>query len=393
MNTSTFAAAGLCVLALTLGCKESEPVGPTAEPGSPEPAVAPPAPKESVIKADGSSTVFPISEAMAEEFRKERPDTKVTVGISGTGGGFKKFCVGETDISNASRPIKPTEVELCAKNGVEYIELPVAYDGLAILVNPKNTWAKHVTVEELKKIWEPEAQGKIMRWSQVRTGWPDKEIHLFGAGVDSGTYDYFTEAIVHKEHSSRGDFTSSEDDNVLVQGVANDELALGFFGYAYYAENKDKLKVVPVDDGKPDNGKGPIAASDETVRDGTYQPLSRPIFLYVAKKSLDRPEVAAFVKFCLSSAAKLVPTVGYVALPDRAYELAQQRVDTRKLGSLFGGKGSQVGVSIEALLAAEQAPEAPAPQPAAAAQPAEAPKPVEAAAQPAEAPKPVEAPK
>lgn len=306
------------------------------------------------IRADGSSTVFPITEAVAEEFQKQAK-SQVTVGISGTGGGFKKFCAGETDISNASRPIKPSEVELCSGNGVEYIELPVAYDGLAIVVNPNNTWIDHITTAELKTIWEPEAQGQIMKWSQVRAGWPDKELHLLGAGVDSGTYDYFTEAIVQKEHSSRGDFTSSEDDNILVQGVANDELALGFFGYAYYIENKDKLKLVPVDDGKPENGAGPIAPSPETVRDGTYQPLSRPIFIYVAKNSLDRPEVAAFVKFYIQNAPELVAEVGYIPLPERAYPLAQQRVDARRTGSLFGGKGSQVGVSIEQLLEKEQA--------------------------------------
>ncbi len=305
------------------------------------------------VTADGSSTVFPIGEAMAEEFQKTNK-AQVIVGTSGTGGGFKKFCGGETDISNASRPIKPTEVELCAKNGIEYVELPIAYDGLAVVVNPKNDWAGAMTVDELKRMWEPEAQAKITKWNQIRPEWPDKEIHLFGAGVDSGTYDYFTEAIVRKEHSSRGDFTSSEDDNVLVQGVANDEGAIGFFGYAYYEGNKGKLRLVAVDDGKPENGEGPIAPSPETVRNNTYQPLSRPLFIYVSKKALDRPEVAAFVKFFLDHAVKLVPEVGYIPLPDRAYALAHERVAARKTGSLFGGKGSQVGVSIEDLLAKEQ---------------------------------------
>ncbi len=302
------------------------------------------------VAVDGSSTVFPITEAVAEEFGKPNPAVKVTVGISGTGGGFKKFCGGETDVSDASRPIKPTEVELCAKNGVEYVEVPIAYDGLAVVVNPKNTWAESMTVDELKRMWAPEAQGKVMKWSDVRPGWPDKELHLYGAGVDSGTYDYFTEAIVGKEHSSRGDFTSSEDDNVLVQGISTDELALGFFGYAYFAENKDKLKAVLVDDGKLENGAGPIGPSIETVRNNTYQPLSRPLFIYVAKKALDRPEVAAFVKFYLANAVALVGEVGYVPLPDRAYLLGGQRVDARKTGSLFAGGGSMVGVSIESLL-------------------------------------------
>lgn len=302
------------------------------------------------VRIDGSSTVYPISEAIAEEFQKIHPSVRVTVGISGTGGGFKKFGSGETDLSDASRPIKPTEVELCEKNKIEYIELPVAYDGLAVVVHPSNDWVTFITTEELKRIWEPDAQGKITRWNQVRSDWPDRELHLFGAGVDSGTYDYFTEAIVHKEHSSRGDFTSSEDDNVLVQGIAGDELALGFFGLAYYEENREKLKLVPVDDGKDDNGKGPILPSLETVMDGTYQPLSRPLFVYVNKASLDRPEVEAFVRFYLANAARLAREVGYIPLSQRAYELAQKRVDGRHTGSLFGGKGSQVGVKIEALL-------------------------------------------
>lgn len=306
------------------------------------------------VKADGSSTVFPISEAVAEEFRKVSPQVKVTVGTSGTGGGFKKFGAGETDISAASRPIKPTEVELCGKNGIEYIELPIAYDGLAILVNPKNTWANDITVEELKKLWEPAAQRKITRWNQIRPEWPNKEIHLFGAGVDSGTYDYFTEAIVGEEHASRGDFTSSEDDNVLVEGIARDEYALGFFGLAYYEENKDKLKLLALNDGKDDNGPGAIAPTPETVMNGTYQPLSRPLFIYVSKKALDRPEVSAFVEFYLANAPSLVREVGYIPLPERAYVLAKQRVASQITGSIFGGKGSQVGVRIEELLKKEQ---------------------------------------
>jgi len=231
----------------------------------------------------------------------------------------------------------------------------VAYDGLTVMVNPSNTWADSMSVEELKRLWEPDAQGAVMRWSQVRPGWPDEEIHLFGPGVDSGTYDYFTEAIVGTEHSSRGDFTSSEDDNVLVQGIATDRLALGFFGYAYYEENRDKLKLVAIDDGRDDTGKGPILPSVTTVADGTYQPLSRPIFIYVKKVALDRPEVAAFVQFYLANAPTLVKEVGYIALPEKAYRLAQKRVADRVTGSLFGGKGSQVGVKIEDLLAQEEA--------------------------------------
>lgn len=313
-----------------------------------------PAGLDGKVAVDGSSTVYPITEAVGEEFQKANPNVKVTVGISGTGGGFKKFCAGETDVSDASRPIKPTEVELCKQNGIEYIELPIAYDGLAVLVNPKNDWATCMTVAELKTLWEPEAQGKITKWSQIRTGWPDKEIHLYGAGVDSGTYDYFTEAIVGKEHSSRGDYQSSEDDNVIVQGIASDANALGFFGVAYYQENKDKLKLVGIDDGKHDNGKGCILPTAENVEKGLYQPLARPIFIYVSKKAAGRPEVQAFVKFYTEHGASLVSEVGYIPLPADAYKLAQARFEKRTVGSMFGGKGSQVGVTITDLLKKEE---------------------------------------
>ena len=301
-----------------------------------------------VVKLDGSSTVFPISQAVAEEFQKDRGG-KVTVGVSGTGGGFKKFCRGEIAIAGASRPIKDEEAAQCKEGGIDYVELPVAYDGLAVVVHAKNDWAKDITVEELKTIWAPEAQGKITKWSQVRKGWPDKDLHLFGPGVDSGTYDYFTQAVVGKEHSSRGDFTSSEDDNVLVQGVSTDEGGLAFFGYAYYTENQDKLKLVPVDDGKDDNGKGPIAPSPESVENGTYQPLARPIFIYVSSKEMDRPEVKAYVEYYLTKGPELVKEVGYIALPANAYQLASKRFADRKTGSAF--HGSKVGVTVEQLLA------------------------------------------
>jgi phosphate transport system substrate-binding protein len=305
----------------------------------------------SLIPTDGSSTVYPITEAVAEEFQKQHRGVRVTVGISGTGGGFKKFCMGETDLSNASRPIKPSEVELCGKNGITYIELPVAFDGLAVVVHPSNTWASSMTVQELKKLWEPPAQGMVTRWSQIRPGWPDKETHLFGPGVDSGTYDYFTEAVVGKQGASRGDYTSSEDDNVLVQGVATDPLALGYFGMAYYEANQDKLKVVPIDDENPGNGQGPILPTYDNVVKGTYQPLARPIFIYVSRKAADRPEVQSFVKFYLAEGPSLVKEVGYIGLPDEAYELALGRFEQRQTGTVFGGKGAQVGVKIEELLA------------------------------------------
>lgn len=313
---------------------------------------ATPAAAPAVITADGSSTVFPITEAVAEEFQKERQGARVTVGQSGTGGGFQKFCRGETDVSNASRPIKPVEIERCAKGGVAYLELPIAYDGLAVIVHPKNTWTQSMTVAELKKLWEPAAEGKITRWNQVRTGWPDREIHLFGPGVDSGTFDYFTEAISGKEKASRGDYTSSEDDNVLVQGIAGDEGALGYFGLAYYMENQGRLKLVAVDDQKDDNGKGPIAPSLETVKNGTYRPLSRPLFIYVSQKSVARPEVKAFVDYYLNKSAALVKEVGYVPLADREQQLVVQRFGAGTTGTMYAKPGA-AGVPLEQLLAGQ----------------------------------------
>ena len=305
------------------------------------------------VMADGSSTVYPITEAMAEEFQKANPNVRVTVGISGTGGGFKKFTRGETDISDASRPIKAAESETAKKNKIDYIELPVAFDGLAVMVNPSNDWAATMTVKELKILWEPDAQGKITRWSQIRSGWPDKEIHLFGPGVDSGTFDYFTEAICGKEKASRGDYTSSEDDNVLVQGIASDRYALGYFGLAYYENNKDKLKLVAVDDENSTNGKGPILPTFESVSNGTYQPLARPIFIYVSRESADRPEVKEFVRFYLNEATDLVREVGYIPLPSEVYRLALNRFEALKIGSIFGASGSKVGVTLASLLNSE----------------------------------------
>lgn len=311
-------------------------------------------PAAELITVDGSSTVFPIAEAVAEEYGKANPSTRTpTVGISGTGGGFQKFCRDEINISNASRPIRPAEIEACKTAGVEYIELPIAYDGLAIVVNPKNTWATSITVAELKTLWAPESQGKVMRWNQVRASWPNREIRLFGAGVDSGTYDYFTEATVGKEGASRGDFTSSEDDNVIVQGISSDELALGFLPLAYVEANSSKLTIVPVDDGKADNGKGPIIPSPQTVGDGTYQPLSRPLFIYVSRKAADRPEVQQFVEMFFSR-TDLTQEVGYIALTPQIYDLARKHFADRKLGTAFGAGGSQVGMTLEALLAREQ---------------------------------------
>jgi phosphate transport system substrate-binding protein len=303
-----------------------------------------------IVKIDGSSTVYPVTEAVAEEFQKAKKGAvKVTVGISGTGGGFKKFCRGETDISDASRPILKKEMDDCKAAGIQYYELPVAYDALTVIVNPKNDWVKSMTVADLKKMWEPGAQGKVTKWNQVRPEWPDAPLKLFGAGADSGTFDYFTEAIVGKAKSSRGDFTASEDDNVLVQGVAGDRNALGFFGFAYYVENKAKLKAVPIveKDGKP-----AVEPSVKSVEDGSYQPLSRPIFIYVNAKALERPEVKEFVEFYMKNAAALVKEVKYVPLPAQAYTTNLDHLGKKKLGTVFGGE-SEVGLRIEELLKRE----------------------------------------
>jgi phosphate transport system substrate-binding protein len=299
-----------------------------------------------IVKVDGSSTVFPVTEAVAEDFQKAKKGAiKVTVGISGTGGGFKKFCRGETDISNASRPILKSEIEECRKAGIEFIELPVAFDALTVVINPKNTFIKQLTVAELKKMWEPAAQGKVMTWNQVNPAWPNQPLKLFGAGADSGTFDYFTEAITGKSKSSRGDFTASEDDNVLVQGVSRDVNALGFFGFAYYAENRDKLKSVPIveKDGKP-----AVAPSEASVLDGSYQPLARPIFIYVNTKGLAKPEVREFANYYITHAAKLSKEVKYVPLPDRIYKAGMARLSKMEKGTVFAGH-ADVGVKIDEL--------------------------------------------
>lgn len=303
-----------------------------------------------LVKIDGSSTVYPLTEAVAEDFQKSKKgDIKVTVGISGTGGGFKKFCRGETDISDASRPILKKEMEACAAAGIKYIELPVAYDALTVVINPQNKFAGTMTVAELKTIWEPAAQGKIMKWNQVNPAWPDAPIKLFGPGADSGTFDYFTEAIVGKSKSSRGDFTASEDDNVLVQGVTRDKGALGFFGYSYYAENTKKLKAVAIAEKA---GKPGVLPSFETVKNGTYQPLSRPVFIYINAKSVEKPEVKEFVDYYLANAGKLAKAVKMVGLPDKAYKLATANFKAKKTGTGFGGV-PEVGVSVEELLQRE----------------------------------------
>jgi len=305
---------------------------------------------QAAIKIDGSSTVFPITEAIAEEFQiQKRGKVRVTVGVSGTGGGFKKFCRGEIDISTASRPISVEEMEACRKAGIKYMELPVAFDALTVVINPNNKWVKDgvLTIADLRKMWEPSAQGRITSWKQVRSEWPAERLMLFGPGADSGTFDYFTEAVMGKAKSSRGDFTASEDDNTLVQGVENNKSALGYFGFAYYSAHKDKMVAVKID-----GGKGPVAPSIENVINGTYSPLSRPLFVYVKESAAARPEVREFVQFMMTQGADLVTEVGYVPLPARAYQLAWKHFNDRKLGTVFGGH-AKVGITIDQLLAME----------------------------------------
>jgi phosphate transport system substrate-binding protein len=302
------------------------------------------------IKIDGSSTVFPITEAVAEDFQNERRGAvRVTVGIAGTGGGFKKFCSGETDISNASRPIKSSEMEACKAAGIQYIEIPVAYDALTVVVHPQNTWATQMTVEELKKMWEPEAQGTISKWNQVRSGWPNADLKLYGPGADSGTFDYFTEAVVGESKKSRPDYTPSEDDNVLVQGVSRDRNALGYFGYAYYEANKNRLKSVAIVN--PETQEA-VVPSRETVNNGKYTPLSRPLFIYVNAKAADRPEIKEFVEFYINNGASFAREVAYVDLPARAYTQGLERFQNKTLGTVFADRNT-IGVPIEEILELE----------------------------------------
>lgn len=310
-------------------------------------------PKKKMITIDGSSTVFPVTEAVAEEFQQEKKGAvRVTVGISGTGGGFKKFVRGETDIQDASRPILKEEIEQAKKNGIEYLELPICFDALSVVVSKKNDFLTEITVEELKKMWEPAAQDKVKKWSEINKDWPDKEFRLYGAGSDSGTFDYFTEAIVGKAKSSRGDYTGSEDDHVLVQGIASDPLALGYLPYSYLATNTDKLKPVAVKWSK-NKVKEAVEPSEETILDGTYNPLSRPLFIYVNKKSLEtKPEVKEFVQYYLDNVSRLSAKVKYVALPDDAYPVIKKRFENMKVGTAFGGE-PEVGLPIGDILKRE----------------------------------------
>ncbi|MBX7107249.1 MAG: PstS family phosphate ABC transporter substrate-binding protein [Chitinophagales bacterium] len=305
--------------------------------------------QQTIVKVDGSSTVYPITEAVAEDYKATNPDLQITIGIAGTGGGMKKFTAGEIDICNASRPMKKEEMDICASKNIRFVELPIAYDGLAVTVNPKNTWVDKLTVAELKAIWESAAQGKINNWKQVRKGFPDKPLKLFGPGTDSGTFDYFTEAVIGKKGDSRGDYTASEDDNVLVQGVSADEGALGYFGLAYYEENASKLKLIPIDDGNESNGAGAILPSIETVQNGTYAPLSRVLLIYANTAAEGKKEVKDFLNFYIQNAGKLSKEVGYIPLQENLYSMVSDRLQHDVTGSIYPD-GKEVGSKLEDLL-------------------------------------------
>lgn len=296
------------------------------------------------IQIDGSSTVFPISEAAAEGFQGQTQGrVRVTVGESGTGGGFRKFCRGEIHISDASRPIRTSEMATCAAAGIQYVEIPVAFDGLTVVVNPSNP-IRSMTVAELRRLWEPAAQGRVNNFNQINSSFPNQSIALFGPGSASGTFDYFTEAVNGVARASRTDYTPSEDDNVIVQGVVNNPGGLGYFGLAYFEENASRLRALSID-----NGNGPVAPSTATVLNGTYAPLSRPLFIYVNAAALRRPQVAQFVQYYINNAAALSSRVGYVALPSTAYAAYLQRAQRRQAGTAFGGRQA-IGITVEQLL-------------------------------------------
>lgn len=306
------------------------------------------APSGQPVRIDGSSTVYLVSKAVSEELRS-RGVVSATVGESGTTGGFRKFCAGEIDVADASRPIERSEIDACLKAGIDFIELPIGYDGLAVVVNASSKWVDHLTVSELKTIWAPEATGSLTNWKQIRDSFPDRPLHLFGPGRDSGTFDYFTQAIVGKQRASRSDYAGSEDDMVLVKGVQEDENALGYFGLAYVSR-KPGLAAVAIDDGIVGNGDGPIAPSKTTVANGTYQPLSRPLFIYVSAKALQRSEVEKFVSFYMFVTHELSAEIGYVSLPEQTSELVRRRFEARTTGTMFPAGPPPIGVNLDRLL-------------------------------------------
>lgn len=309
--------------------------------------------RQGAIRIDGSSTVFLISQAVAEDFSRAT-NSRVAVAGSGTGAGFKKFCRGDLQITGASRPIKQSEIDDCKKAGIDFVELPVAYDGLAVVVNLKNDWLSDITVAELKRMWEPDAQGKITNWNQIRAGFPDRTLRLFGAGSDSGTFDYFTHAINGKERACRGDYNASENDNQLVQGITMDDNAIGYFGFAYYEANKDQLKLIGIDDGIAENGTEAVLPTVETIASGAYTPLSRPIFIYVAAEALSTPHVMNFCTYYIEHAATLAREVGYVPLQAHTYATIMARLRGHVTGSVYDGKSPEHGVSLDQLLAPKE---------------------------------------
>ena len=345
------AALGALVLTMT-ACGGGEPGQSTSrsQPATDAPPAKASTDLSGTIEIDGSSTTYPITEAMAEEFGDLTDgNVKVVVGISGTGGGFKKFCAGETVVSNASRPIKQKEIDLCAEAGIEYVEIPVAIDGLSVMVNPGNDFVECVTIDELHTLWRPEAEETVTKWSEVRAGWPDREVRLYGPGTDSGTFDYFTETVNGDSGASRGDFLASEDDNVLVTGIGGDPNSLGYFGYAYYSENQDRLKIVGID-----GGNGCITPSDETINNGAYSPLSRPLFIYVRADVLEEPHIRGFLEFYLSEGSReLISETGYIPFEDTVYDLVMAKVQGAITGAAFGGDARLSG-TVEEVLRASQ---------------------------------------
>lgn len=304
---------------------------------------------QSVIHIDGSSTVYPITKAVADTFEIAKKNTnKTSVNISGSSGGFRKFCRGEIDIVNASRPILKHEINECKNSRVQYVEIPVAFDALTVAIHPDNHWATTMTVAELKKIWEPAAQGKITQWNQVNSAWPNEAIKLYGADADSGTFDYFTEAIVGKAQSSRTDFTGFDDDHLLVDNIARNKYALGFFGFSYYIENQDRVSAVAINNG----GRGAVLPSVETVENGSYQPLSRPIFIYVNIRSAEKPEIKQFVEFYMKNAVLIVKEAKFFPLPPRAYATMLEHFNKKRVGTVFDGR-SAIGLTIDELIRRE----------------------------------------
>lgn len=317
-------------------------------------AACAPAPDAALLRVDGSSTVHPILEAAAEGLQAEdRGHLRIVVGVSGTGGGLAKLCRGEVDLAGASRPIKPAEVAACAGSGVEFVELPLALDAIVVAVHPANDWIDAIDIEQLKRIWEPAAQGRIRRWNQIDPAFPDRPLHLFGAGADSGTFDYFTRAVVGRSRASRVDFTASETDHLLVTGVAHDPGALGYFGYAYYAQNAGRVRVLAI---RPQPTAAAVLPSQQSVLSGSYRPLARPVFLYAnARRLRDSSRLRALVMHILGPAVPMIAELGYVPLQEPVYALVRRRAERVRTGSLFAAD-EDTGDLLQRLRADEAQP-------------------------------------